>query len=316
MLRTRFARPGLVVLPLCAMIAAAFAGVAPGAKPDDRAPLAAAAPRSAQAKPPPAEKPKPCTRPVALRLRIQDDDSADPPDAHCGSRWNDRVVARGGHDWIEVYANADYIDAANGKGDEIYGGVGVNRGVFDRCDRVYDFKPQNIQLRGGPCQEIRPSRSQARAAVDYPYFLATVECKRDAQYGNMIRFAEAPTMRARDTSALVDWQFVSWSAILYQWNGATWVAVEPAESWQTTWLWDRTYDQQVAEFPGNFWRRFVTNDRWFTWFQHVPSGTYRVAISYHWYATPTSPAHDELQWAGPHYGEFEEHPGHRWCVIP
>ena len=43
-------------------------------------------------------------------------------------------------------------------------------------------------------------------------------------------------------------------------------------------------------------------------------GQYRVALTYHWYATKSVPEHEEYYWASAHFGEDQyEVPDHKWC---
>jgi hypothetical protein len=117
----------------------------------------------------------------------------------------------------------------------------------------------------------------------------------------------------------VDWQRVAWTGILYTLVNGEWVQASPTTQGansQTEWLWDRTYDQQVVAFPGNLWRRFTTNERWFTWFNVKEPGSYRVAIKFRWFRPNGSVQHDELDWAGSHFGEFETAGGHQSCTFP
>jgi hypothetical protein len=96
-------------------------------------------------------------------------------------------------------------------------------------------------------------------------------------------------------------------------GGVTWGSGPIAEQ---SWLWDRTFDKATSvPFLGNYWRAYDTRKRSFEWFYPQTAGTFRVAVSYFWYATKRVPAHEEIYWVGQHFGVFGN-PTHQWCVFP
>jgi len=107
---------------------------------------------------------------------------------------------------------------------------------------------------------------------------------------------------------------------LYQWvgegpamdtpDGSGWSEVD-----RNIWLFDRTFDEGTEiPFLGNYWRHFEKRQRWFVWYYPEAPGQYRIAVTYHWYATKTVPEYETTNWAGPHYGSDEfQVPGQKWC---
>jgi hypothetical protein len=210
----------------------------------------------------------------------------------------------------------DTIHARNFAHDKIDGHQGHDRVFADKCDTVANA--EWINRRSGKCKGVKKrghSHSHARLAAisssAYPAYEAIVECRLDAAGKSMMRFAESPAMRARDSTARVDWQFVAWTSHLYKLEGTEWVYTKS----QTDWLWDWTYDEQVGAFPGNAWRNFKTNQRWFVWYRNLEAGAYRISIKYRWY-TGKGKHHEETYWAGEHFGPYETANDHESCTFP
>ena len=67
----------------------------------------------------------------------------------------------------------------------------------------------------------------------------------------------------------------------------------------------------------NYWRTFKGDDRSWVWLNVDGPGQYRIALTYHWYATKNVPEHDEYYWAAAHFGDDQfEVPDHTWCNFP
>lgn len=228
----------------------------------------------------------------------------------CGTGVKDHFWGKGGDHKVRLYQGADYVDMKNGVHDEILDSGQLDpKSLLDRCDTVNYGRPPSRLIKG-TCAGVR-SRTSAYVsqAPPYPHHGGALECRLEPDGRRIVHFLRDPLMRAVDVSATVDSQTVAWTPLLYKWDGTQWVFVLQ----HPMWLWDRASDEQVTEFPGNAWRRFDNNRRWFLWFYTSEPGTFRVAVKYHWYATPRTPAHEILEWAGPHYGPFEDYPGQSWC---
>jgi hypothetical protein len=262
--------------------------------------------------------PKPCSTDPAIFQKNGWRFSTERQEILCGTRGNETFwlqqfpYPRGVADTVYGLQGDDVIKARNGLSDDIWGAAGVDRADLDPlpCDAV---KGQSVErvVRRGACKGVKRGRLRLAAeAVEYPHRLGTLECQHDSSGRQQIRFIEEPTMRAVDSTPQVDWQFVAWRAVLNKKQGDEWAFVE-----NNDWLWDRTYDEQVQAFPGNFWRRLDTNQRWFVWFYPSGPGEFRIALKFHWYGTPTTPAHDLFVWAGNHYGNYENG-RHESCAYP
>lgn len=272
---------------------------------------------------PPPDKPtasKACRRPPggtpasATGINVVRGDNVREDRPLCGTPGKDRIIGVWGN---VVYAQPgnDVIDVDNNRPDDVWGGPGRDRAIVDRFDRVHGDVESSRRLSGAtaPGSSDLPRQN----GVVYPWYQATLECQLDARGRRIIRFAEEPTVRAVDASARVDWQTVAWSSLLYHWSGNDWVPVL-----QHIWLYDRTRDEQFDQefgFAGNFWRGFDTNRRMFVWFlmEEGDVGAFRVALRLYWYEEASLAAHEELVWAGNHFGQFEdpEHT-HQYCYFP
>jgi hypothetical protein len=232
--------------------------------------------------------------------------------AICGSQYPDKITVTGrkGSSSIWTFGGVDYVNAKNKKPDEIWNGPGRDSGAYDSCDVVHDIDAG--QVAPGKCPGVKASSGlRSLAAIDYPGYLPVMDCRLASDGRRLIRFDEEPAMRAVDATSRVDWQTVAWSGLMYKWDGTKWVFVV-----QTLWRYDRTYDEQVDAFPGNYWRLFTTNERSFVSFYPSGPGQYRIAIHYRWYKEGRVPNHDLLVWAGQHLGRYEDYPGQEWCNFP
>lgn len=258
---------------------------------------------------PPAE-PKPCRGPIAGVVAIQKTEEAWPT-ALCGTRGNDqlRALRASGPGEVFGYQGNDVLDARNGKPDEVYGGPGRDSGKFDACDKVRDMEA--VAGQAPACPGVN-KRTMAATALDYPSVRAKMECSLEADGVRRVRFIRYPGMRAADATPQVDFQTVAWYAYLFKLgdDGVWRIARRTSE-----WRWDRTYDLQVSNFPGNVWRSFVTNDPVTVTFHPQAPGTYRTAVKYHWYETADAPAYDRYVWVRDHYGPYED-PTRTMCVFP
>jgi hypothetical protein len=235
-----------------------------------------------------------------------------------------------GNDWWQVpknvdngvaiwgYEGNDRILARNGKSESIFGGKGADEGWFDPCDHVAsDVEKRHVSKK--PCPGVKKKSKRRRGlraqGIVYPLPDAgIIECTLDLTGRRLVRVSQEPQMRAVDATPQVDYQFVAYSPALYRLDGSQWTFVA-----QDPWLWDYTYDQQVAAFAGNFWRRLDNNQRWFLWFYPQGPGIYRVDLQLKWYAQGRLPVHEESRRAHAHYGPFEVRAGelrHHACEYP
>jgi len=247
---------------------------------------------SASGSDPPPE-PKLCTAPLAGKRGLMIKGTSY-PDTLCGTRGNDQMIAVGGGDSAWGYTGADDFRARNGLPDEIYGGPGVDKGLFDPCDQVLNVEHAS---RSGSCHE-RPRRLGSVGALTY--VPPVVECYYDANGARTLNVLVEPQVWAVDATAQVDFQTLAWSVGLFRVTD-----LGPQFVFQGSWFWDRTYDDQVEEFPGNYWRSFTTGQRTFVSYTVPYPGTYRLGAYLHWYATTNSPARDTSAWARAHYGPAE-----------
>jgi hypothetical protein len=216
------------------------------------------------------------------------------PDTLCGTRGDDRMITVGGGDSAWGYTGADDFRARNGLPDEIYGGPGVDKGLFDPCDQVLNVERAS---RSGTCHE-RPRRLGALSEL--PYVPPVVECYYDVNGDRTLNVLVEPEVRAIDATSRVDFQTVAWSAGLLRITDSG-----PQVILHGSWFWDHTYDEQVEAFPGNYWRSFTTGKRTFVSYVVPYPGTYALGVYLHWYATKTSPARDASAYARAHYGPAE-----------
>jgi len=227
----------------------------------------------------------------------------------CGTSVSDWFRGKGGGHKVRLYQGVDYVDLANGRFDEVLDfGKLDPKSKFDTCDTVNGRPARGTTA----CQGVRSStRSRiGQTPPNYPKHGGALECRFEPDGRRIVHFLRDPLMRAVDVTPAIDSQTVAWSPVLNKWDAAQnkWVFVQ-----ENIWLWDRAPDEQQTEFPGNAWRRFDTQRRWFVWFHPPEPGIFRVAIRYHWYAAAGAPAFDVFDWAGPHYGPFEDYPGQSSC---
>ncbi len=243
--------------------------------------------------PNPPPEPKLCTAPLAgtrgLKIR-----GTNYPDTLCGTRGDDRLIAVGGGDNAWGYTGADDFRARNSLPDEVYGGPGVDKGSFDPCDEVMDVEHPH---RAGTCH-VLPRRFGAAGVL--PYAPPVVECYYDSNGDRTLDILVEPQVRAIDATVRVDFQTVAWSVGLFRITDDG-----PEFMGQGSWFWDRVYDKQVEEFPGNYWRSFTTGKRTFVGYTVGDPGTYVLGVYLHWYATKSSAARNEVAIARAHYGPDE-----------
>jgi hypothetical protein len=227
------------------------------------------------------------------------------------------MISKKGHPAIWGGFGNDTIKANNGKADLIRGGGQYDTAVIDKFD-AYDASVERCR----PTRLCQGRRvllaSHELSALSYPSYHPRLQCTIDPSGRRQITFTAEPIIRAADSTPHTDWQTVAWSAKLFSWNGSQWIFLGPR--YQTTWLWDYTRDTQydgALGFLKNYWRRFDTGQRWSVWFDLPGPGYYRVAVWYHWYATPTAEAHDVYVWAHNHGGDFQDpqNPGQN-CYFP
>jgi RTX calcium-binding nonapeptide repeat (4 copies) len=265
-------------------------------------PMAGGDPTPPNTTPPP--EPKQCPTPTKNLAPVRNArGQAHFPDALCGTTKKDSFKAAGGGDSIWGFQQQDTIDARNKGPDEIWGGPGRDIIYADSCDKIYsDYGARDRVVKKGDCPDVVKSHYRAGASLDYPAYLATMECLRDPTNGVfVIRFIEQPTMLAVDATPQVDWQTVAWSGALFEWNGTDW-----QYDISTQWRWDRAPDAQDGDFLWNVWRLVSTGKPSFVHFEITKPGIYRVAVIAHWYKSDNVPAHDLAFWAGPHYGPYEQ----------
>ena len=246
-----------------------------------------------------------------------------PDETLSGGRGKDKIISTEANP-ICGYQGDDLIMASNGKPNEINGGPHTkgDHAIIDSADVANLTNVEWCKL--GPkvpkwrsCQHYKrelaaKTKPLAPRAFEYPLYESALECRAEPGTGRrQIIFLREPWMKAVDATLQADWQTVAYAANLNRWDGTKWVFVE-----QNTWLWDRTFDSVPPPPLGNYWRRFDTRQRWFVWFYPQTSGSFRVSITYHWYATGNVPEeHEVTVWAGKHYGDFEG-PGHQYCNFP
>jgi hypothetical protein len=252
-------------------------------------------------KPPPAaSKIKPCAFVTGKAAVINK--FAEPKGTICGSQQADRITATGGAAYIETFGGVDYVNARNGKPDEIWNGSGLDGGLFDSCDRVYDLDKGEQSTAKCPGVTAGTSGFRMTQGRRFPFQLPSISCD-SAGGGRRFRFSGMPIMRAVDATRNVDWQNVAWSALLFQRTETGWTLRA-----QTEWLWDRAYDEQVKAFPGNTWRSFVQNTRReFSEIRQSEPGAYRVAFHFKWYGAEGVPDRELKVWAGRLFRALRRH---------
>jgi hypothetical protein len=218
-------------------------------------------------------------------------------DTFCGTRGADEFVAVGGGDHIEGYDGADVIKARNGKPDEVWGGVGLDKAFVDRCDVSNTRDVDKLKV-AGTCPGVKQRRVRPYGLDDDPPISRPViECYVEDDGERVIDLLVEPQMRALDVTDAVDFQTVTWSAAILAKENDEWNLI-----FRGSWFWDRTYDEQVEAFPGNYWRSFRSGERTFVSYVVPSPGTYAVGVLLHWYATKKAPARDEVAVARAHYG--------------
>jgi hypothetical protein len=265
------------------------------------------------------------------------DPNPDSPATVGPSMWDDETLSGGRHNDVIISTHSNPICAYQGNdlirawqsgpgiANEISGGPPrKDRAIVDQKDLANMTNVELCKLspsapKWRPCNAYisrarRLAKATAKKDLNYTHYESALECRSEPGTGRrQIIFLREPWLPAVDATAQPDWETVAYAANLNKWDGSKWVFVS-----QNSWLWDRTSDS-VQATPGsatrNFWRRFDNNQRWFVWFYPDSPGMYRISITYHWYATPNVPEHEETVWAGKHYGDFEG-PGHQWCNFP
>lgn len=277
-------RAGLLAASAAVLFVAAGAQYGSATPADDKPPLGGTPA-------PPAGAIKPCASYVTGKAAVVKT-SAEAKATICGSQQPDRITATGGAAYIETFGGADYVNAQNRKPDEIWNGSGIDEGLFDSCDRIYDLDEGKKSTAACPGVTSRTKRTPQRRR--FPVQLPPLECRGDARGGRRFRFSRLPIVRAIDATSQVDWQNVGWSAFLYERTGTGWELRA-----QTEWLWDRIYDEQVTGTTGNTWRSFVKNTRrTFSELRRADPGSYRVAIHFKWYGGKGVPDRELRVWAG------------------
>jgi hypothetical protein len=212
----------------------------------------------------------------------------------CGSFENDELkVKRGSGHGTQIWAGPgdDYIDDQNAAINEIWGAAGRNTAKIDVCkgtagrihDSVHDISRKGLEKVLVKCPaDVKPSvsRLSTQRGITFPKSEPDVFCGRAG--GKRYMGISDPVMRAVDATPNVDFQTVAFSALLYRRTADGQWAFRS----RTIWLWDRTYDEQIDAFPGNYWRKFKgdSRTRWFVWFEPSDAGIYEVRIHYRWYA--------------------------------
>ena len=232
----------------------------------------------------------------------------------CGSFKNDELkINRGGGHGTQIWAGPgnDRIEDQNGAINEIWGGTGKNSASIDICkgtggavrDTVHDVGAKGLTTKLVKCPGLRTgsSRRLPQQATEYPKIPPFIHCGRTG--GRHWIGIEDPEMRAVDATRNVDFQTVAFSAVLYRLGeNGDWT-----RSQRTAWLWDRTFDEQISAFPGNYWRSFKgdTRIRKFVDFLIDQSGVYEVRIHYRWYAANGTKTHDITERVSYHLGPFQ-----------
>jgi hypothetical protein len=305
--------PIILTAALCLMVVAA-AGARPTTLQSQSAAPPPSGPPEAPPQPPKCGTPNPRS-PLTVTTQVAGTELD-------GGRGNDKIISNLPNT-VCGFRGKDFIDAHNGQPQDIDGGPGIDRAVIDDQDvtnlaNVERCKMSKGQSKWRPCPHsysfsgdglFGPSALSA-ATFTYPEYVGNLEC-RIFSGARQIIFLREPTIRAVDATQYTDWQTVAYESSLYKWDGSQWVYFRAG-----AWLWDHTFDEGTkVPFIGNYWRAFQTRKRGFYWFDNLDPGIYRVAVTYHWYPTKTVPAHEDLVWAGPHYGPYQD-PSQQWCNFP
>ncbi|MDP9491185.1 MAG: hypothetical protein M3P42_03145, partial [Actinomycetota bacterium] len=226
---------------------------------------------------------------------------------------HDTVLARGGDDWI-------HDDPTNKTSDMISGGSGSKDWSRpDPCDDVSGVERPLQKRVKKTCPKTAKASVGRSDAIDYGTlaYQARVECQTSSTGSYLMRFSEEPMIRAVDTSTKVDWQFVAWFPIVYQWNGTAWAQLPVSDPY---WAWDWTVDAQDKGFDQirNYWRARIKGRliRVRTGIVNLQPGTYKMDIRYRWFKTARSPNHQEDYLAGLHFGQYETDHTHQSCTFP
>lgn len=225
----------------------------------------------------------------------------------CGKAGADVIEVRKKGTKVWGGSGNDDVRIRNGQANEGQGGPGRDKA---RVDRAIDTWYENEAPRSwSSISSLGGTGSGLRALVEYPARQPRIQC-RIVNGERLLLFDPPPEMRAVDATSHVDWQFVAWSPVLTIWNAT-------AQRWefvlQNRWLWDRTYDEQVASFPGNDWRRYDNNQEPYrSWFYALRPGYFRVAVYYYHYGVGSIPPNRIYDWVDEHAGEYAGDGG-EWC---
>jgi len=306
----------LVVL-FAVLVPASGAGVAsPGARRDDTPPYGGKNPPSGKSTAPACSED---VRPADPAIKQKFPGGQSPTGDVCGSFRDDTITVTDTHGGgTEVWAGPgnDTVNTQNHRVDEILGGPGKNSATVDAClpdGKIFDHTVDvaHVKKKKVKCTDVTLTRRvQAGAAPTYPYDEPDILCTVSTNGKRLVSVAREPTMRAVDATANVDWQTVAFSALLYTWNGTSYVF-----SQQSQWMQDRVPDEQLLDFGPNFWRPFDSPSHQQIFFNPGAAGRYRVAIRYHWYAANGTDDHDILDWASYHFGHYGS-AGQGFCNFP
>ena len=248
-----------------------------------------------------------------------------------GGWGDDKLHSKHGHVICGFQGN-DTIYAKNGVPDEIRGGPGKDVAYVDAgkdgdtvtgietCKPRCPPPPVPTYPRRGHTSRVDTLRAAAQD-ITYPAYEGRVECTMTEAGERAIWLMLEPEMRAVDATDRPDWQTVAWKPTLYKLDGSA-----SSLYGNGFWRWDRTYDEQISSFPGNFWRSFTSkpqerNRRVSGRFVVTEPGEYVMWITYHWYATPFLKEYEFEAPVNKHYGDIVngvelENGTHEWCVFP
>lgn len=237
----------------------------------------------------------------------------------CGTARNNKMTVPGGAG-IAAWSlgGNDKIYAKKGPV-HIYGGSGKDQAVVLSAAKatwgkdteivhdVYGRPLTQVRTMNGPVTDFDPSKvplGEVRRKF------TSARCGQNGDSSWYIRLADEPSLRAFNSIPVkVEFQNVAYKVGLDIW-------VADRSVWQrlrtSAWLWDETYDTDFRPFPGNFWRRFDTLQRWFRRFT-IPAdqpGYYRLKVYYFWYGTTQSykettmriPDYQTDEWVTTHFG--------------
>lgn len=228
-----------------------------------------------------------------------------PGEIICGRGGNDKIIVRylGTKVWSGPGADVINTRQSPKSPNEIRAGSGRDTATIDAWDSVKEAESVRKTYSADS-----PARS---AAWTYPAQQPRVVC-RIVNGERRLYFEQTPKMRAVNRSSQVDWQSVAWSPVLWYYNpqAGKWEFVA-----QNEWLWDRTYDEQVPQFPGNVWRRYTTQEEWHLWFfANYPRLFFKVAIYYYHYGEGGVPA-NRFYWWVDNYGGEHANPDGKSCYF-